>query len=78
MNDNMRSKIITWLSVAEHARVDMHITKIDYRFKTKINKLTSDIASFVFQLTLKYQFIRRNYQSEKTATPQFHRRLMNL
>ena len=71
MNDNMRSKIITWLSVAEHARVDMHKTKIDYRLKTKINKLTSDITSFVFQLTLKYQFIRRNYQAEKTATPHF-------
>ena len=61
---NCTSKVsrpmLSWLSVAEHTRVDMHRTKIDYRFKTKINKLTSDITSLVFQLTLKYRFIMRN------------------
>ena len=47
MNDNMRSQIITWLSVAEPA----------YRFKTKRNTLIVGTTSFVFQLSLKYRFI---------------------
>ena len=41
MNDNMISKIVTWLLVAKHARVDMQKTKIDYGFKTKINMMNS-------------------------------------
>ena len=61
MSDNMRSRIITWLAIAERA----------YRFKIKINTLIIGTTSFVFQLSLKYRFITRIYHAKTTMTLHF-------